>query len=78
MVYQQLNDVFCKVFNVPELVISDEMTASDVPNWDSVTHVLLILEVETTFGIQLSTSEIARLKNVGDLRVLLEAKLQQA
>src|SRR5687767_4415891 len=63
----QLQNVFRNIFDDEALTISRETTAQDIEAWDSVQNVTLMLEVETEFGVRFSTSEMAYLKNVGDL-----------
>ena len=73
----QLQDVFRRIFEDESLTISRETTAQDVEAWDSVQNVSLMLEVETEFKVRFSTSEMAYLKNVGDLVDLIEKKQQK-
>jgi acyl carrier protein len=49
------------------LQVTGETTAKDVPGWDSMKQVMILMAVEEKFEIQLSTREMDRLKNVGDL-----------
>ena len=70
----QLQDVFRNIFEDEALTITRETTAQDIESWDSVQNVTLMLEVETEFGVRFSTSEMAYLKNVGDLVDLIEKK----
>lgn len=70
----QLQEVFRNVFDDDELVIALETTAQDIEAWDSVQHVTLMMEVEDAFKVRLSTSEMAYLKNVGDLVELIDRK----
>jgi acyl carrier protein len=63
----ELNNIFRNIFEDEDLVVRRETTAADVPGWDSLQHVSLILRVESRFGIRLSSSEVADLKSVGDL-----------
>jgi acyl carrier protein len=72
---QKLTDVFRTIFNMPDLVLRDDLTAHDVPGWDSFNHVNLVIAIETEFGVRFSTDEVAALQNVGDLKRLLEEKL---
>jgi acyl carrier protein len=51
------------------------MTATDVPAWDSLSHITLIVAVEREFGIRFTTAEVAALMNVGDLADLVQKKL---
>lgn len=70
----RLQEVFRNVFDDESLVIAIETTAQDIEAWDSVQNVTLMLEVEGVFGVRFSTSEIAYLKNVGDLVDAIERK----
>ena len=72
-------EVFRQVFDDPEIVLRDEMTADDIPGWDSLTHINLVVALEKRFKIKFATAEISRLKengqNVGTLLALLAKKL---
>jgi acyl carrier protein len=45
-----------------------------VEDWDSLTHINLIVEIEREFGIKFTTREIAGLTNVGELMDLISRK----
>ena len=75
-IIEKLTAVFQEVFNDNNIVLSDEMTAKDVENWDSLTHMLMITKVEETFGIKFKLKELNKLKMVGDLINTIEIKLQ--
>ncbi len=66
-VLDRLNQVFREVFDDEELTVTEKTTAQDVEGWDSLTHVTLLVNVEKVFGVRFSSSEIASLKNVGEL-----------
>lgn len=70
----RITQVFQDVFNDDELVVSRTTSAKDIPDWDSVMHVSLIVAVEKSFGVRFTSSEVGRLKNVGDLVDLVDAK----
>jgi acyl carrier protein len=70
----RVTDVFRDVFNDDELVISRNTTAKDIPDWDSVMHVSLVIQVEKAFGIRFSSTEVAQLQNVGELVDLVDGK----
>ena len=70
-IYSTLTQVFEDVFDEESIVLTPELTADDVDGWDSLTHIRLILTVERTFGVKFTTSEIAKLKNVGELVSLI-------
>lgn len=70
----QLTGVFRDVFDNNTLEIFDAMTAKDVEDWDSLNHINLVVAVERSFGVRLTTREVSALEKVGDLIVLLEKK----
>lgn len=72
---ERLQAVFRDVFDDNSIDISEEMTADDIEEWDSLIHVQLILAVELEFDIRFKTAETIDLKNVGEMIVLLEKKL---
>lgn len=73
-IVEKLTLVFHEVFNDNNIVLSDEMTANDVENWDSLTHMLMITKVEEVFGIKFKLKELNKLKQVGDIVSLVEEK----
>jgi acyl carrier protein len=74
--HEKLESVFQNIFNDDELQLRDEMTAADVPNWDSVATINLMFSIEQEFGVQFAGSEFAELKNIGDLKRYLEARVE--
>lgn len=72
----KLTAIFHEVFNDSSIVLRDDMTAVDVDNWDSLTHMLMITRVEEEFGVKFKLKELNKLKMVGDLLNNLEAKLK--
>ena len=53
-------------FKVDVTDINKDTVASDVAGWDSLSHVMLVLELEEKYDLEFSPSEISNLKNVGD------------
>ena len=56
--------------------IARNMTADDIDEWDSMSHIRLVLSVEKAFGVKFSSAEIGALKNVGDFIDLIGRKRQ--
>lgn len=73
-VKQRLTEVFRRVFDDPALEISESTTANDVPGWDSLTHVDLIVAVETEFAVKFTTREVMTFANVGELMAAVARK----
>jgi acyl carrier protein len=59
--------IFRDIFNDPNLVIYDSMTAYDLDDWDSLNHVNLMSAIQKEFEIKFELSELERLNNVGDI-----------
>ncbi len=74
-IIEKITGIFREVFGDNSIVINDEMTANDVENWDSLTHMLMITRVEESFGIKFKLKELNKLKSVGDLTATIESKL---
>ena len=74
-IYQRLTEIFREVFDDPSLVLTPEMKAGDVPDWDSLNHINLIVAVEARFKIKFKSTELESLRNVGHLVELIEKKL---
>ena len=70
-VRNRVQAIFADVFDDPEFELREEMTAEDVPGWDSLNHINLIVGIEGEFDVQFDGEEIAALTCVGDLFELL-------
>jgi acyl carrier protein len=57
--------------------IDDETVASQVPGWDSLSHVSVIAAVEERFGVRFGMRDIFALKKVGDLQRLIDTRIQE-
>ena len=77
-VMADLTTVFRQVFGSDDLQLSETMTAADVPGWDSLRMVAILVAVEEKFRIRLRSRDVDRLASVGDLIDLLSVKLAVA
>ena len=71
----RLNEIFCEVFDDDSITIAPAMTANDVDGWDSLSHVNLIVAIESRFKINFSQKELLTFKNVGDLLNSIRSKI---
>ena len=74
-VKNKLQEIFQDVFDDEDIELFDEMTAADVEDWDSLSHITLIHEIEAAFGIRFTTKEVLSTKNVGEFIALIENKI---
>jgi acyl carrier protein len=73
-IYARLAEIIQDVFDDDSIVVNHDLSAKDVDEWDSLTHIRLILTVEKAFKIKFSTSEIGKLEKVGDLVTLIKQR----
>ena len=74
---EKVRNLFRDVLGVPDLELVDDMTASDVPSWDSLNHIILVTEIEDLLEIEFTTSDLLALHNVGDFKALIARKLSE-
>jgi acyl carrier protein len=65
-VHQRLEDVFRTVF-ADGIALRDEMTAAEVPGWDSLEHVNVMFAIESEFGVRFGPTGLAAFENFGAL-----------
>ena len=66
-VFERLNEVFREVFDDETIVVTDETTAEDIEDWDSLEHINLINAVEDEFDIKFEMGQIVSMTNVGEM-----------
>ena len=72
-VHDELERLFRDVFGNEGIVLTDETTAADVPEWDSLGHINLMFSIEERFGVRFCGNELAEFANVAELERFLEA-----
>jgi acyl carrier protein len=64
---KELNEIFADVLDIPSLTLTEQTTAKDIAEWDSLSHIHLVVAIEERFRIRFNSSEIQTWKNVGDM-----------
>lgn len=75
IIIDQLTKIFRNIFHDDAIVLNMHTTAEDIGSWDSLSHMLMISEVENQFSVKFKLREINKMKNVGTLIELIETKL---
>jgi acyl carrier protein len=75
-VIAKLQTVFDTVFLEP-VALTPTLTAKDVPEWDSLIHVSLVVTVEKAFGVRFRVGEVETTKNVGEFADLILKRLNE-
>ncbi|MDJ0646041.1 MAG: acyl carrier protein [Flavobacteriaceae bacterium] len=55
---KKYNKIFTAVFNVNETDLNGDFSITSVDNWDSITQLTLVSELEDEFDIMLDTQDI--------------------
>jgi acyl carrier protein len=74
-IIEKIKEILQRVLKHDRYEIHDELTAQMVEGWDSLTHMVIITEIEKTFSVQFKLKEINKLKNMGNLIELIQSKL---
>jgi acyl carrier protein len=62
-----LQDIAREVIGDPDIVLTPEMNAEDVPGWDSLNHTLIALEIAGRFGVHVDAPALAELRSFGEV-----------
>lgn len=74
-IMSRVQEVFRDELELDDLLLTDETTADDVEEWDSLSHVQLVVALEKHFNIKFTSREILSWDNVGDLIDCIGKKL---
>lgn len=75
MIKDKLQEIFRDIFEDNEIILREDMTADDIEDWDSLTHIQLIESIESAFKISFTLQEVSELNNVGEFIALTQKKV---
>lgn len=67
-----LLEILCDTFNAAEQQFCDDLDIRDLDDWDSLTHMLFITNLEQKFTIRLSGDDIVAMRTIADIRRILK------
>lgn len=73
-IFERLNGVFRDVFDDDSINVSEDTTANDIEDWDSLNHITLIDAVESEFGVRFTMGEVSGMKNVGEMAQIIKER----
>ena len=74
-VLSEVTSVFKDVLDNDDIELKYETTANDVEDWDSLSHIQIIVAVEKHFNIRFTSGEIQKFKNVGEMCDAISEKI---
>ncbi len=70
-----LGEIAADHFDLPDLVLTRETTAADVPGWDSLAHIQFLMQIENRFRVRFKASEVSSFADVGQLADRIRSRL---
>jgi acyl carrier protein len=75
-ILNDLTKIFIQIFEDPQLKITESTSPSDITDWDSLNHVLLISAIEKHFNIRFDLNDMLSFNKAGDIMESIIRKLQ--
>jgi acyl carrier protein len=66
-ILEKVNEIFKEVLDNDNIVLNYQVTADDIEEWDSLSHIQLIVAIEKAFKIKFTSREILGWNNVGEM-----------
>ena len=73
-IFELILETFNEIFPSFEQDLDLHTSAKDVPSWDSLANIRLILAIESKFNVRFTTGEVAHFENIGSIIHLLKKK----
>jgi acyl carrier protein len=74
---EKLLKIFKNVFDDEFLVVSPNASSKDIPGWDSLAHIRLMLNIQESFKLNFSAAEIDEIENYGQiLELILKSEIK--
>lgn len=75
-IFSKLNEIFEDVLDLDETPeLNDATTANDIEEWDSLSHIQLIVAIEKAFKLKFTSQEILKWNTVGEMVDTIIARL---
>ena len=74
-ILEKVSSIFQEILDDDTLAIERPTTADDIDDWDSLTHIQLVVAIEKSFKIRFKGEEIQGYGNVGEMCDAIVAKL---
>ena len=74
-IFDKMEEIFTDIMDLKDIKLNDETSADGIEEWDSLSHIQIIVAIEKAFGIKFSSQEMITWKNVGDMVDCIQNKI---
>jgi len=75
-ILSKVQEIFRDVMDNETVVLTDNTSALDVEEWDSMSYLRLIFAIEKNFKIKFNTAEFTSWKNIGEMVNAITSKIK--
>ncbi len=76
IIFTRIQEIIRCILKNDTIILSNETTSNDVDGWDSLTHMLIIAEIEKQFNVRINFRDLMKISNVGELVQTIEKKMK--
>lgn len=75
MILEKITEIYREIFADETIILTLETSPEDIEEWDSLSQIQIVEEIEKSFGIKMELDDVFKVKNVGDFVALIEKYL---
>jgi acyl carrier protein len=75
-ILSKINEIFRDIFNDETLQITEQSSAKDIDEWDSLNNIQIVIAVEKKFKVRFKAADIRNWNNVGEMCDSIASQLQ--
>lgn len=68
---EKLYNSFAQALNIDLAMINDDLRYQSITQWDSISHMILVSQIEEDFSVSLGTDEVIDMSTVAKAREIL-------
>ena len=69
---KQVRNILAEAIQVPIEMITPNLEFGDLPQWDSLGHMELMMQLEEEYGIEINADTIAELVSIAEICTFIE------
>lgn len=73
-IFERLNVIFADILDLEQVNLMDQTCSDDIDEWDSLSHIQLIVAIEKAFGLKFKAQEMISWNNVGAMVDSIQSK----